>query len=419
VSAREAAVAAREAAVAAREAAVAAREAAVAAREAAAARADDAGGAGPARPGRSPGGHDEAEVTQVEPPLAGAAARAGVGSRSAIPRAANDPATELGDDPAEGGGPRGEVAPAARAAALDIDLEGSDAAALLIESVVDPGEPAPEWVGPAAPATREVPELLAALAASGGGDRADAAARLAAALALCERPEPRAATAVIGAAGEMGRADAVRVLGLAVKLGDAALAPLLEGLGSSRAYVRHGAALALAVLRAPAGIQAVIELLLTEPTEIWREIARAIGRIGAAALPPLASELGRLGPSAERAIVHRAEVALAHVAVRGGRGAVAAMAGGHSVVAPVAQRALRRCAAAARPDAPPAGLGSEPDVSVNRTFSRRFFEALELAVPEVARVEIALLDRPAIGRLDDPLLLDEDEELDEADLLGP
>ena len=75
-------------------------------------------------------------------------------------------------------------------------------------------------------------------------------------------------------------------------------APLIEGLASSKAFLRHGCALALALLRTDEGTHAVIELLLDEPTEIWREIARAIGQVGPAALMPLASHVGRLGDRA-------------------------------------------------------------------------------------------------------------------------
>ncbi|MEJ7599185.1 MAG: hypothetical protein WKG01_14860 [Kofleriaceae bacterium] len=247
--------------------------------------------------------------------------------------------------------------------------------------------------------------------------------RVAAALELCERGEARAAAKVIAAVTKMSRAEAVRVLGMAVKFGDAAKQPLLEGLRSSKAFLRHGCALALALLRTEDGAQAVIELLLTEPTEIWREVARAIGQVGPTALLPLASTFGRRGESASPAMAERVAWAMAHVAVRGGKAAIETMARGQSVVAPVARHALDLHASAANDHirVNPSPNGSQPgrEVTVNRAFSRRFFEALEAGLPEAGAP--GLVDLEASGpmeMLDEADLIDDDEaELDESDLI--
>jgi len=250
--------------------------------------------------------------------------------------------------------------------------------------------------------------------------------RLTAALELCDSADPAAAGPVIRAATKMSRAEAVRVLGMAVKFGEAAQAPLLEGLGSSKGFLRHGCALALALLRTEDGTQAVIDLLLTEPTEIWREVARAIGQVGPTALLPLASTYGRLGDRATPALSERVAWAMAHVAVRGGKAAVETMANGQSVVVPVARQALEFHASAANDQVrvhPQGGSnGAGRDVTVNRAFSRRFFEALEQGLPDAAQAGLVDLDasQPMEMLDESDLIEDEDEsELDESDLIQP
>ncbi|HEY5927440.1 MAG TPA: hypothetical protein VIV11_37405 [Kofleriaceae bacterium] len=247
--------------------------------------------------------------------------------------------------------------------------------------------------------------------------------RVSAATELCNRGDPRAAAPVIAAVKKMSRAEAVRILGKSVKFGPAAAAPLIEGLSSSKAFLRHGCALALALLRTDEGTHAVIDLLLSEPTEIWREVARAIGQIGPQALMPLAAHVGRLGDAVTPAAQERVAWAMAHVGVRGGKAALDQMAAGQSVMAPIAKHALDLHANAARDEVrvrpgPQAGK----DVTVNRAFSRRFFEALEADRPDVAQA--ALHDLDASGPLEvldeADLIVEDDEEeaeLDESDLI--
>ncbi|MEO8551473.1 MAG: hypothetical protein ABI678_15955, partial [Kofleriaceae bacterium] len=103
----------------------------------------------------------------------------------------------------------------------------------------------------------------------------DKAQRVAAATELCNRGPSVGAVAaapVIAAVKKMSRAEAVRILGKCVKFGPDAARPLIEGLGSSKAFLRHGCALALALLRTEEGTEAVIDALISEPTEVWREI---------------------------------------------------------------------------------------------------------------------------------------------------
>jgi len=262
---------------------------------------------------------------------------------------------------------------------------------------------------------RSVDELLALL-----DDRTQ---RVAAALELCDRGDPRAVRPVLGAIRRMGRAEAVRVLGAVVKFGEDAAPALTAGLGSSKAFLRHGCALALGMLRTEAGTEAVIDLLLSEPTEIWRELARAVGQIGPSALMPLAARAGRNGDRATGGGGgERVAWAMAHVGVRGGRNAVEALAGGNGAVAPVARQALELMAPAAEDDLRGTGPGRE--ITVNRAFSRKFFEALgHSGLAGAASVELDALDASGpMELLDEGDLItvggiDDEAELDESDLI--
>ncbi|NVB80056.1 MAG: hypothetical protein HOV81_16805, partial [Kofleriaceae bacterium] len=250
----------------------------------------------------------------------------------------------------------------------------------------------------------------------------DKVQRVSAAEELCDRGDQRAAGPVIAAVKKMSRAEAVRILGKSVKFGPAAAAPLIEGLTSSKAFLRHGCALALALLRTEEGTHAVIEQLVSEPTEIWREIARAIGQVGPTALMPMAAHVGRLGDAITPQIQERVAWAMAHVGVRGGKAALDQMAAGQSVMAPIAKKALELHQNAARDEVSvrpgPQGV---PEVTVNRAFSRRFFEALEADRPDVAQAALHDLDASQPQEvLDESDLIVEDEDeavLDESDLI--
>jgi len=252
----------------------------------------------------------------------------------------------------------------------------------------------------------------------------DKAQRVAAAAELCDRGPAVAAVAaapVIAAVKKMSRAEAVRILGKCVKFGADAAAPLIEGLGSSKAFLRHGSALALALLRTDEGTQAVIDALITEPTEVWREIARALGQVGPSALMPLASYAGRLGDRMTPQLQERVAWAMSHVGVRGGKGPLEQMAAGQSVMAPIARQALALLDTAARDEVRVRpGVQASRDVTVNRAFSRRFFEALD-AAPDIAQAALHDLDASGpMEMLDDSDLIVEDEdeaELDESDLI--
>jgi hypothetical protein len=263
---------------------------------------------------------------------------------------------------------------------------------------------------------RSIEELIALLD--------DKQQRVSAALELCERADPRGAAPVIAAIKKMSRAEAVRVLGKSVRFGAAAAAPLQEGLQSSKAFLRHGCALALALLRTEQGTHAVIDLLLDEPTEIWREVARAIGQIGPTALMPLSSRVGSIqaGGEVPAGLQERVAWAAAHVGVRGGKAALEQLAAGQSAMAPIARQALSLLDSASRDEVRLVPSSPGKDVTVNRAFSRRFFEALESEQPDVARAALSHDGSVPMETLDESDLVEDEEaeaELDESDLIHP
>jgi hypothetical protein len=110
---------------------------------------------------------------------------------------------------------------------------------------------------------------------------------------------------------------------------------------------------------------------------------------------------------------------MAHIGVRGGQAALEQIAGGQSVMAPIAQQALGLLSTAARDEVRVRPGSPSKDVTVNRAFSRRFFEALEADRPDVAQAALSDLDASGPELLDADLLVEEDDEaeLDESDLI--
>jgi hypothetical protein len=261
--------------------------------------------------------------------------------------------------------------------------------------------------------------------------------RVIAAIELCERADQRGATPVIESVGKMNRAEAVRVLGMSVRFGASAAPALEAGLRNSKAYLRHGCALALAMLRIDSGTVAVIELLLREPTDIWREIARAIGQLGAAALAPLQLRLQQNADSElDATVTERCAWAMAHMAVRGAKPALVELAqrrqpnGTTDVVSTIAARALELLPMAANDQVriAPDATGTSPgrDITVNRAFSRQFFESLDMATPGAQPAAVDIVNVGEVGQAaDDDMILDaellEDEdamEITDADVIG-
>lgn len=263
---------------------------------------------------------------------------------------------------------------------------------------------------PGALAGRSVDELVGLLD--------DRDLRYAAAIELCNRRSPATLRPLFVALRRMTRAEAGHVFGNLVGFGEVAVAPLIETLSSRKGFLRQGAALALAALGAEDGLEPVCDLLLSEPTDIWKEVARAVGEYGARSVMPLAARL-RGEPEATR---ERVAWALAHIASRGDRIPIDTLASGRDPVAAGVARHALELADLARSDNrsiwnPRAGR----EHTVKRAFSRRVLEALpgrgtrkpsesgDLSGPAMMLSEADLLEASDI---------DEDiEPLDESDLM--
>jgi hypothetical protein len=195
-----------------------------------------------------------------------------------------------------------------------------------------------------------------------------------AAVILCERKETPTLPALFSVIRRMPRGECNVVLPAVVSFGNAAERWLIEGLKSKKSFMRQGCALALGSLKSPHGVDALVRLLLQEPTEIWGEVARALGDVGAQSVMPLAANLRDVDAERRDRIVH----ALGHVAARGVRAPIEMLAAGRDTL--VAQAAARALALSAEVKAADEKVrrGQSADVqTVVRGFSRRFYEALE------------------------------------------
>ena len=220
---------------------------------------------------------------------------------------------------------------------------------------------------------------------------------------LASRRERRSIIPVMAAVDRMNRNDSVNVLGAVANFGDDATTALVKALGNSKPFIRQGSALALAVLKNEEAIEALSDQLLSEPTSLWKEIARGLGMAGPPAIMSLASRLSEQDISKRE----RVSWALAHIAVRGGTKLIERMASGRdSVASAVARRALELREVAVEDDVNVRGQHTPSDQTVNRAFSRQFFQALEATAP----VSEGRPERPA--EMSSPALV-----LDEADLL--
>jgi len=263
-------------------------------------------------------------------------------------------------------------------------------------SVAHPGGTAPTVLPPDQDLSdRPAAELLHELERKDG--RKDAA------LELCRRGDRQYLAALFAATRRMTRGEAIRVLPALVRFGAAAEPLFVEGLEARKSFLRQGCALALGSMKAAESTDPLVKLLLEESTEIWREVARALGDIGRASVMSLAARIREADAEGRERIT----VALAHVAARGHRPPVEVLAGGRdSAASQCALRALERADDIRQQDSEVRGAGSEGprETTMVRSFTRHFFESLqgeEKVIPDVVELDAS------------ELVMEEEEEAEE------
>jgi hypothetical protein len=176
-------------------------------------------------------------------------------------------------------------------------------------------------------------------------------------------------------------------------LGPRAVAGLVAKLRSDRRELRQAAAILLGLSLDPDALGPLSDLLVQEPTNVWLDVARALGAFGPIALRRLCQVLRREASTGrEHIAIERVGRAFAEIALSDGLGAPVGARPGHDAVAALADAPDPRVSTAARRalatlrDVSESGAairGELPltEVTEVRGFSRRAYEAI--MVPEL------------------------------------
>ena len=248
-----------------------------------------------------------------------------------------------------------------------------------------------------------------------------------AALELCERSDDKFLEPVYNAVCNMTRAEVARVLPSLLQFGDPGTKLMIQGLRHRKSFVRQGCALALGSLKTEDALEQLLDMLLSEPTNVWREAARALGDMGTPAIGALiAGVKSGDGEGRERIAWALAQVALSD----DGNAEVEAMGRGKNTqLARVATRAMEVFVQVQSHDDEVRGLRPLAEATIVRSFTRRFYEALAGAASElreedileesldVEPAEVAEVVEELAEELDDADILEEEVDIQEEDIL--
>jgi len=144
-----------------------------------------------------------------------------------------------------------------------------------------------------------------------------AAERVSAAEELLRRHDVSSLPEIVQALTTLEPTEVARLMARVVQIGDEAGDAVLAGLNSPSPAVRQSAALALGRLRLRRALGPLLKLLQSEHTDLWTEVARAIGEFGPSAVRTVtrAAQESRSGDA-------RFAQVLAHLAIHGALGDV-------------------------------------------------------------------------------------------------
>jgi hypothetical protein len=223
----------------------------------------------------------------------------------------------------------------------------------------------------------------------------DVRTRLRTATALLQNPRttPRELEHLFDALERFDQDELLAILPDLSDLGPRAITGMVDKLRSPRRELRQAASILLGMSLDPDALGPLSDALVVEPTNVWLDIARALGGFGPIALRRLCQLLRReAGTPREQATIERVARALAEIALSDGPTSAEAARPGHDAVAALADAPDPRVSAAARRalatlrDVSESGAairGELPltEVTEIRGFSRRAYEAI--MVPEL------------------------------------
>ncbi len=101
-----------------------------------------------------------------------------------------------------------------------------------------------------------------------------------AALRLLDKGDAELLGPVYKAVRKMPRDEVLEIAPRVTQFGEAAADVLIDGLNARKTFVRQASALALGELKLRRSIAPLVQLLQTEPTEVWWEVGRVLGEYG-------------------------------------------------------------------------------------------------------------------------------------------
>lgn len=207
--------------------------------------------------------------------------------------------------------------------------------------------------------------------------------RRAATLELISRGAPEHIDRIAKTIRKMPRADVVRVVPKLLSFGEDAGDALIDGLSARKTFVRQAFAAGIGQLKLRRAVVPLLHVLVAEPSDVWRELARVYGTFGASGFRPFVRQLADGKCSDERA-AHT----LAHLALHGSDEALTALVSdpearaGDGRVAKLAERALGLRDEARAYEAAVAGTRPTPENDAVLQFARRFAQEVAGDAPE-------------------------------------